>query len=123
MLDSVHTVAFMGSHKKYVVKNDGSFPSVTLYSGTNGDKPSRDTAISMYFCKGTYTVSNIDRENLTKAEQFKHYLANIKNNLLFFGIYRLANPNKHFCMCIKYQDILSQQVILREVVNFLNLPN
>ena len=46
-----HTVALTGSHEKYVVKKQGSFPSVTLYSGTLGDNPSRDAANSMYFCK------------------------------------------------------------------------
>ena len=42
------TKALELSHdEKYVVKKLGSFPSVTLYSGTFGDKPSRDAANSM----------------------------------------------------------------------------
>jgi hypothetical protein len=44
-----HTVAFAWSQEKYVVKKQGSFPSVTLYRGTWGDSPSRDPAFSMYF--------------------------------------------------------------------------
>lgn len=31
------------------MKKVGSFPSVTLYKGTHGDKPSRDEANSTYF--------------------------------------------------------------------------
>ena len=48
---SPHTIALLLSHEKYVVKKHGSFPSVTLYSGTFKDNPSIDAAISMYFCK------------------------------------------------------------------------
>jgi hypothetical protein len=33
------------------VKKHGSFPSVTLYSGTCGDNPSREVATSIYFWK------------------------------------------------------------------------
>lgn len=44
---AAHTKALVLSHEKYVVKKLGSVPSLTLYSGTFGDKPSRDTAISM----------------------------------------------------------------------------
>lgn len=49
--DAAHTVALEESQEKYVVKKHGSFPSVTLYNGTFTGNPSRDAAISMYFCK------------------------------------------------------------------------
>lgn len=42
-----HTIALVLSHEKYVVKKLGSVPSLTLYSGTFGDKPSRHEASSM----------------------------------------------------------------------------
>lgn len=45
------TTAFVPSQEKYVVKKQGSFPSVTLKSGTSGDNPSTATAKSMYFYK------------------------------------------------------------------------
>lgn len=48
---AAHTVAFVESQEKYIVKKHGSFPSVTLYNGTFRANPSRDAATSMYFCK------------------------------------------------------------------------
>ena len=56
-----------------------------------------------------------------KPKKFKQYLANFKSILLFSRVYRLTNPNKHFSMCVKYQDILCQQIVLGKVVNFLDL--
>ena len=126
---SAHTTALFWSHEKYVVKKHGSFPSVTLYSGTFEDNPSRDAAISMYFWK-IYIyiyIYNLVTDNIMirkiwhKPKKFKQYLANFKSILLFSRVYRLTNPNKHFSMCIKYQDILCQQIVLGKVVNFLDL--
>ena len=53
------TKAFAWSQEKYAVKKHGSFPSVTLYSGTWGDSPSRDAALSMYFWRKIYSIHQV----------------------------------------------------------------
>lgn len=117
-----HTTAFVPSQEKYVVKKHGSLPSVTLQSGTSGDNPSKAAASSMYFWKVSLMKLNKSEQNTNRTRKREaFYLTNFKSLLLFHRIHRLTNPNKYFCMSVEYQYVLSQQIILREVVNFGNL--
>lgn len=83
--DARHTVALDESHEKNVVKKHGSFPSVTLYRGTYGDSPSRDTAISIYFCNKFQWLMRAQTENHNprKARLIQQYLAILERVLLF----------------------------------------
>lgn len=76
---AIHTVALVESHEKYVVKKHGSFPSVILYSGTSGDRPSKAVAISMYFCKNSL-VYEIRKESILYKKINLSYLQNKHSN-------------------------------------------
>lgn len=90
----VHTTAFAWSHEKYVVKKQGSFPSVILYSGTCGDSPSRDAAISMYFWRKYLSMHQPFQaeENIQKNKSHK-FLSMLPGQLQKHFAFLLAPQN------------------------------
>ena len=69
------TIAFVWSQEKYVVKKQHSFPSVTLYSGTWGDSPSRDAALSMYFWEKISIIHQVHQVKGNKGSEGSNLLS------------------------------------------------
>lgn len=66
-----------------------------------------------YLCisegNGRVCINNFKQKKIYKIKAICHsacYLTNFKSILLFFWVHRITDPNKHFCMCVKYKDIL-----------------